>query len=132
MDNFNEYLNGSRVILYRDAITETALGTTQVKTLNWLKTTMNEHEFEIKDKQKSDLPDFLKKGQNIATPRRVSQNITFNKIVHVDTIGTYNKADKMIITITDDLRTFSRSAVITDSSSNSTISAIWNHWCKPY
>jgi hypothetical protein len=93
---------------------------------------MNKHEFEIKDKQRSNLPDFLKTGQNTATPGRVSQIIAFNKIVHINTIGTHNKQDQTIITITDDLRTFSRSAVITDSSPNSTISAIWNYWCKPY
>jgi hypothetical protein len=49
MDNFNEYLNGSKFTLYRDTNTETTLGTTQVKTLNRLQTTMNDHDFEIKD-----------------------------------------------------------------------------------
>jgi hypothetical protein len=132
MDNFNEYLNGSKFILYRNTITETTLGTTQVKTLNRLRTTMNDHEFEIKDKQKSDLPDFLKKGQNLAEPVQVSQAIAFNKIVHVDTINTHTKPDKIIFTITDDSRTFSTSAVVTDSRPNSMISAIWNYWCKPY
>jgi len=132
MDNFNEYLNSSRFILYRDPITETTLGTTQVKTLNRLKTMMNDHEFETKDKQKSDLPDFLKKGQNIAKPGRVSGTMALNKMVHVDTINTHTKPDKMIITITDDSRTFSTSAVISDSRPNSTISAIWNYWCQPY
>jgi hypothetical protein len=71
MDNFNEYLNGSRFTLYRDAITETTLGTTQMKTLHQLKTTMNDHEFETKDRQKAHLPDFLKKGQHIAGPEQV-------------------------------------------------------------
>jgi Reverse transcriptase (RNA-dependent DNA polymerase)/RNase H-like domain found in reverse transcriptase len=52
MDN----LNGSRFTLYRDTTTETMLGTTQVKTLNCLQTTMNDHDFEIKDRRKSDLP----------------------------------------------------------------------------
>ncbi len=33
MDNFNEYLNGSKFTLYRDTTTETTLGTTKVKTL---------------------------------------------------------------------------------------------------
>jgi hypothetical protein len=93
---------------------------------------MNDHEFEIKGKQKSDLSDFLKKGQNIAEPGRVSQTIAFNKIVHVDTIITHTKPDKTIITITDDSKTFSTSAVTTDSCPDSTISAIWNYWCKPY
>ncbi len=34
MDNFNEYLKGSRFTLYRDLTTETTLGITQLKTLN--------------------------------------------------------------------------------------------------
>jgi hypothetical protein len=79
MDNFNEYLNNSNFILYKDALTNTGLGTTQVKTLNRLKTTMSEHEFEIRDRQKSDLPDFLKKGQLNTTQVQASQPVTFNK-----------------------------------------------------
>jgi hypothetical protein len=63
MDNFNEYLKGSKFTLYKDLTTETMLGTTQLKTLNRLRTTMIEHDFEIQDRQKSDLPDFLKKRQ---------------------------------------------------------------------
>jgi hypothetical protein len=34
MDNFNEYLNGSKFTLYKDPIPETSLGTTQLKMLN--------------------------------------------------------------------------------------------------
>jgi hypothetical protein len=132
MDNFNEYLNGSKFLLYKDVIPETGLGTTQVKTLNRLKNTMSEHEFEIRDKQKSDLPDFLKKGQNHTTQVRVSQPVTFNKTVHVDTICTNTNLENTIITITDDSRTFSISAVITDSGTTSTINALWKYWFKPY
>jgi hypothetical protein len=61
MDNFNEYLNGLKFTMYQDTIPVTTLGTTQVKTLNRLKTTMSDQEFEIRDRQKSDLPDFLKR-----------------------------------------------------------------------
>jgi len=63
MDNFNEYLKGSRFTLYRDSINETTLGTIQLKTLNRLRNTMIEHDFDIQDRQKADLPDFLKKRQ---------------------------------------------------------------------
>jgi len=63
MDNFNEYLKGSKFTLYRDLTTETTLGTTQLKTLNRLRNTMTDHDFQIRDRQKADLPDFLKKGQ---------------------------------------------------------------------
>jgi hypothetical protein len=50
MDNFNKYINGSRFTLYRDTTTETPLGTTQVKTLNRLQTTMNDHDFKTRDR----------------------------------------------------------------------------------
>jgi hypothetical protein len=60
MDNFNEYLKGSKFTLYRDLTTENTLGTTQLKTLNRLRNTMIDHDFKVQDRQKSDLPDFLK------------------------------------------------------------------------
>ncbi len=63
MDNFNEYLKGSKFTLYRDITTETMLGTTQLKTLSRLKNTMIDHDFEVQDQQKLDLPDFVKKRQ---------------------------------------------------------------------
>ncbi len=93
---------------------------------------MSEHEFEIRDKQKSDLPDFLKKGQNDSTQVNVSQPVTFNKTIHVNNICTINKPEKVIITITDDSKTFSASTVITDDSTTSMITALWDYWFKPY
>jgi hypothetical protein len=60
MDNFNKYLKGSRFTLYMDPMTEQNLGNTQVKTLNRLKTAMSDHNFDIKNCQKADLPAFLK------------------------------------------------------------------------
>ncbi len=56
MDNINEYLNGSRFILYKDTNTETNLGNTKVKTLNRLKMAMSEHDFEVQ------LARFIEKG----------------------------------------------------------------------
>ena len=72
MDNFHEYLNGLKFTLYRDTTTESTLGTTQLKTLNRLQTTMNNHDFKIKDRQRSDLPEFLRKGQTMVEPRHIS------------------------------------------------------------
>ncbi len=106
MDNFNEYLKGSRFTLYKDLTTETMLGTTQLKTLNRLRNTMIEHDFEIQDQQKADLPDCLKKRQ-IEEEREISkQNQAFNKVIHMDLIdanphGT-NVSDQAILSITDD------------------------------
>jgi len=132
MDNFNEYLNGSTFTLYRDSTTKTTLGTTQMKTLNRLQTTMNDHNFKIKDIQKSDLPNSLRKGQNMEKLEPTSQNKTFNKSVHVDTINTHTKPGKTIISIMDDSRTFATSAVIPDSRPDLAVSATCNYWCKPY
>jgi hypothetical protein len=136
MDNFNEYLNGSKFTLYKDTTTEATLGTTQLKTLNWLQTTMNDHDFEVKDRQQSDLPDFRRKKQNLEEPRRLGQDQAFNKTIHVDLINTQTDPGKApgktIISITDDSRTFSASAVLPDSRIDSTVSAIWRYWCKPY
>jgi hypothetical protein len=136
MDNFNEYLNGSKFTLYKDTTTEAVLGTTQLKTLNRLQTTMNEHDFEIQDRQKSDLPDFLKKKQKLEEPRRLDQDQAFNKTIHVDLINTQTNPDKVsgktIISITDDSKTFSTSAVLSNSRIDSMVSAIWNQWCQPY
>jgi hypothetical protein len=53
MDNFNEYLKGSKFTLYKDQITEPNLGTRLVKMLNRLKAAMSEHHFETRNRQKS-------------------------------------------------------------------------------
>ena len=92
---------------------------------------MNDHNLKIKDIQKSNLPNSLRKGQNMKKPEPTSQNKTTNKSVHVDTINTHTKPGKTIISIMDDSQTFAISAVILDSRTNLTVSAIWNYWCKP-
>jgi hypothetical protein len=136
MDNFNEYLKGSRFTLYRDSTTETTLGITQLKTLNRLRNTMIEHDFEIRDRQKVDLPDFLKKRQ-IEEGREISgQDQAFNKVIHVDLIKadphSTTVPDQAILSITDDTRTFSQVAVLTDDKIDSIAAAIWHHWCQAY
>jgi hypothetical protein len=78
------------------------------------------------------LPEFLKKGQNDTTQVRASQPVTFNKTVHVDKIYTNTKPENTIITITNDSRTFSISAIIPDNSTTSTVNALWDDWFKPY
>jgi hypothetical protein len=132
MDNFNEYLNSSRFTLYKDAITETNLGNTQVKTLNRLKTAMSEHDFEIKDKQKSDLPDFLKKGQKDTSIIHVSQPVMFNEAIHVDTICTSTMPETVIITIMDESRIFSVVAIIADNNTTLMVTALRDCWFEPY
>ncbi len=136
MDNFNEYLKGSRFTLYRDRTAETTLGTTQLKILNRLRNTMIEHDFEIQDRQKADLPDFLKKRQIEEGRETPGQNQAFNKVIHVDLINANSPgtkvSDQTIISITDDTRSFSQIAILTDNKIDSMAAAIWHHWCLPY
>jgi hypothetical protein len=40
--------------------------------------------------------------------------------------------DQAILSITDDTRTFSQVAVLTDDKTNSIAAAIWHHWCQYY
>jgi hypothetical protein len=136
MDNFNEYLKGSKFTLYKDLATETTLGTTQLKTLNRLKNTMIDHDFEIQDRQKADLPDFLKNRQMGKGREDLQQNRAFNKVIHVDLINAGTNSNKIsgetILSITDDTRTFTQVAVMENSVIDSTVSAIWHLWCQPY
>jgi hypothetical protein len=133
MDNFNEYLKGSRFTLYRDFTTEATLGTTQLKTLNRLKNTMIDHDFQTRDRQKADLPQVLKKSQ---IKHGSEPDPAFNEIIHVDLI----KANSMvsdasastILSITDHTRTFTRLAVLADDKINSVATTIWHHWCQTY
>jgi hypothetical protein len=136
MDNFNEYLKGSKFTLYRDGATETTLGTTQLKTLNRLKNTMIEHDFEIQNRQKADLPDCLKRRQIEEGRESSGQNQAFNKVIHVDLIKidphSTTFPDQTLLSITDDTRTFSQVAVLTTDKIPSIAAAIWHHWCQPY
>jgi RNase H-like domain found in reverse transcriptase len=136
MDNFNEYLKGSRFTLYRDLTTETTLGTTQLKTLNRLRNTMIDHDFETQDRQKADLPDFLKMRQTEEGQENPGQDRAFNKVIHVDLINAnlhMNEAlGQTILSITDDTRTFNQVTVLENDKIDSTTAAIWHHWCQPY
>jgi hypothetical protein len=115
MDNFNKYLKGSKFTLYRDLTTETTLGTTQLKTLNRLRNTMIDHDFKIQDRQKADLPDFLKKRQTKEGQEDPGINQAFNKVIHVDLIATNlhrnETSDQTILSIMDDTRTVNQVAV---------------------
>jgi hypothetical protein len=136
MDNFNEYLKGLRFTLYRDLTNETTLGTTQLKTLNRLRNTMIEHDFEVQDRQKVDLPDFLKKRQNEQRQENPGRDQAFNKVIHVDLINANlhrpGASHLAILSITGDTRTFNQVAVLNDDKIDSTAAAIWHHWCQPY
>ena len=61
---------------------------------------------------------------------------TFNKVIHVDLIQTDPRSttvpDQAILSITDDTRTFSHVAILTDNKIDSIAATIWHHWCQPY
>ena len=105
MDNFNEYLKGSRFTLYRDLTTETTLGTTQLKTLNRLRNTMIDHDFKTMDRQKAELPHILKKSQ-LKHGSEIDQ--AFNEVIHVDLIDanypTPGASTPALLSITDHTR----------------------------
>ncbi len=139
MDNFNEYLKGSKFTLYKDLTNETTLGTTQIKTLNQLRTTMVDHDFEVQDWQKSTLPEFLKKRQREEDhehkdneQKDSDQDQAASKIIHVNLIKTDLHPKATLLIITDDTQTFSQVAVLTNDDIKSTASTIWHRWCQPY
>jgi hypothetical protein len=111
---------------------ETSLSTTQVKTINRLRTAMSEHNFKIKDKQKSDLPDFLKKGQNDTLQTHIGYPVKFNKAIHIDAFYTIKTPENVIITITDYSTAFSVSIITADNSITSTVTALQDYWFKTY
>jgi hypothetical protein len=93
---------------------------------------MIEQEFEIKDRQRADVPDFLKKRQSEEGRENSRRNQAFNKVIHVDLINANlppDASDQTILSITDDTRTFSQVAVLANDKIDSTAAAIWHHWC---
>jgi hypothetical protein len=97
---------------------------------------MIDHDFEIQDRQKADLPDFLKKRQTEEGPVNPGLNQAFNKVIHVDLINAnlhrHVTSDQTILSITDDTRTFNQVAVLANDKIDSIAASIWHHWCQPY
>ncbi len=97
---------------------------------------MIEHDFEVQDRQKADLPDFLKKRQNEERQENPRRDQAFNKVIHVDLINANlhrpGASYQAILSITDDTRTFNQVAILADDKIDSTAEAIWHHWCQPY
>ncbi len=136
MENFNEYLKGSKFTIYMDQTTEQNLGTTQVKILNRLKTAMSEHNFYTRNRGNSNLPDFLKQRQDITMQtiinNPVNNPVNFNKAIHVDAFQTTEQPEKVIVTITDEFTAYSVSTIINDNNATSTTAALANQWFKKY
>jgi hypothetical protein len=90
MDNFNEYLKGSQFTLYADEMPVPELGTTQTKTWNQLRTSMNKHKFLVQNRQRADLPEHLKHCQHHQTGVDINQinTLLFIARIHVDLLAT--------------------------------------------
>jgi hypothetical protein len=97
---------------------------------------MIDHDFEIQDRQKADLTDFLKKRQTEDGQENPGRNQAFNKVIHVDLINANlhrnETSDQTILSITDDTRTFNQVAVLANDKIDSIAASIWHHWCQPY
>ncbi len=97
---------------------------------------MIDHDFKTLDRQKADLPDSLQKSQIENEPKLSGLDQAFNKIIHVDLIDANhhgpNASARAILSITDNTRTFTRLAVLTDDKIDSVATTIWHHWCQPY
>jgi hypothetical protein len=132
MDNFNEYLKGSKFTLYMDQVTEQNMGNTQVKTLNRLKTVMSDHNFDIKNRQKADLPDFLKQKQTNIREPLIDNTLNFNKTIYVDTFWKTEQPVEAIVTITDESTAYSVSTILNDNNANSTMGALKTQWFNVY
>jgi hypothetical protein len=91
MDNFNEYLKGSQFTLYADPTPAPELGTTQMKTLNRLKTAMSEHKFLTEYCQKANLPGHLKSRQQNHTDIHHINNLHFNEKITLIYFRTHPK-----------------------------------------
>ena len=82
------------------------MGTTQIKTLNPLRTTMIKHNFEIQDQQKSNLPNCLKTRQTKVEQQDSDQDRTNTDVIHIDLINTnlnmMENSGQIILSITDD------------------------------
>jgi hypothetical protein len=95
---------------------------------------MIDHDFEVQDRQKSDLPDFLKKRQTWEGQEDSKQNRAFIKVIHVNLINAdlNEAAGQTILSIKDDTRTFAQIAVLANNDIDATVATIWHHWCQPY
>jgi hypothetical protein len=132
MDNFNEYLKGSKFTLYMDQIMEPNVGNTQLKELNRLKTAMSDHTFDIKNRQRADLPDFLKQKQTNILEKQVDNTLKFNKTIHIDTFWRTKQAVEAIDTITDDSTAYSVSTILNHKNANSMTDTLTTQWFNKY
>jgi len=128
MENFNKYLKGSRFTLYMDPMTAQDLGNTQVKTLNRLKTAMSDHNFDTRNRQKADLPTFLKQKQTTVQKNHKNNNLEFNDTINVDTFQEDKQEPETMTTITDKSTAYSVTAIITHNNINSMVEVLKTQW----
>ncbi len=127
IDNFNEYLKGSRFTLYMDPTPKSDLGTTQMKTWNRLKTAMSEHHFNTKNCQTSNIPLKLKQKQQFLQINEVN-NQNFNKIVHIDTFQSISHTNNVITAITDEATAYSITTISDVTDPDFLLKDLQNKW----
>jgi hypothetical protein len=132
MDNFNEYLKGSKFTMYMDQITEQNLGNTQVKTLNRLKTAMSEHNFDTKTRQRGNILEFLKQKQTNVLDKLVDNTQKFYETIHVDTFHITEQSEEAIVTITDESTAYSVSTILNSDNTTFIITNLKNQWFDKY
>jgi hypothetical protein len=100
--------------------------------MNRLKTAMSEHVFEIKNRQKSGLPNFLKMAQEESTLASIDNTRMFNHTIHVNTIDIGMMTKKVLIAIMDESWACSVAAIIIGSDTTSMVKALQKHWFDHY
>jgi hypothetical protein len=108
------------------------MGNTQVKTLNRSKTPMSDHNVNIKNRQKADLPNFLKQKQTNILEQLSDNTQNFNETVHIDTFWKTEQAVEAIVTIMDESTAYSVSTILNDDNANSTMEALKTQWFNMY
>jgi hypothetical protein len=128
MDNFNEYLKGSRFTLYMDPTPAPELGNTQMKTWNWLQTAMSKHNFDTKNCQTSNIPLQLKHRQHNLGKLKEIDNQNFNKVVHINTFQSINHDNHVITAITDESTEYSIATISDITRPDFLIQDLQNKW----
>jgi hypothetical protein len=104
------------------------LGNTQMKTWNWLKTAMSEHNFDTKNRQASTIPLQLKQRQQNLGKLKEIDNQNFNKAVHIDTFQSINHDNHVITAITDESTGYSIATISDITRLDFLIQELKNKW----
>ncbi len=80
---------------------------------------MSEHNFDTKNRQNADLPQYLKQRQINQKEEKHINNLDFNKTIHVDILQKDVLKDQVMITMTDESTAYSVSSLINVNTADS-------------